>query len=144
MKKHDVQLQPGDIVELHVHEDRLGQPWKGLSSKEERFLAKATEGKVQVIGGDAKMDLKEIRFVAPVFVETPAGWIPLPRKPGIQSVRASTLMGQRIRIEMTRNGETYDDVDPSLVFLREGDQLKRQQPGGSTRPRPPAVPPPAR
>ncbi|RYD60912.1 MAG: hypothetical protein EOP83_18310 [Verrucomicrobiaceae bacterium] len=120
--------------------DRLGQPWKGLSAKEERFLGKATEGKVQVIGDDAKIDLKEVRFKAPSFVETPAGWIPLPRKPGIQSVRASTLMSERMWIEMTRNGEAYEDVEPSLVFLRDGDQLKKQRPGGSQRPRPPARP----
>jgi len=126
IKKHDVALQAGDMVELGVHEDRLGQPWKGMSAKEEAFLAKALQGRVQIVGMDAQMRLEEIRYKAPGFVETPAGWIPVPPASGVQSARASALLSEAQSVTATRNGEAFFTGAPSGLFMKDGDQIKIQ------------------
>jgi len=141
IKKHDLSLQAGDIIELQVHEDRPGQPWKGLPAKEEAFLAKALQGRIQIVDPDSQMRLEEIRYKAPVFVETPAGWIPVPTKSSVQSARASALVSSADSIEVTRHGETFRRVSPYLLFLKDGDQIKLQK-QSPQQPRPRIVPSP--
>ncbi|MCW1886125.1 ankyrin repeat domain-containing protein [Luteolibacter flavescens] len=127
VRKLDTQLQPGDVVELSVQQDRLGQPWKGLSGKEAGFLTRATQGRVQIIDRRGNIRLEEIVFRPPVFRETAAGWLPLSPGGSSQTVRASSWTGALNEVEVSRGGTSYSRVNPASVFFRDGDQMNLQR-----------------
>ncbi|MCW1886124.1 tetratricopeptide repeat protein [Luteolibacter flavescens] len=146
LRKHDIALRAGDIVELHVRMDRLAQLWKGLSEKEAAFFTRSLQGRIQVIDSQSQTRMVEIRYEAPAYVETSAGWLPLPGKTGQPTVRASILLPNESGISITRDGGSYHNVVSSRIFLKDGDQISLGKfPVEISRPRvvPPPVNPPA-
>ena len=131
-KKADFALQAGDVVEIPLLKERLAEPWKGYSPKENAFFAKALAGQVQIIDSDGNLSVKEIDYYAPLFRETEIGWVPLPTGKGVPSTRA-TWFGNSSDIEIKRGGVTEKNSSRT-TFLRDGDEIR---PARAEQPRPP-------
>ncbi|MEO7101125.1 MAG: hypothetical protein ABI162_17350 [Luteolibacter sp.] len=101
-------LMAGDVVEISLIKEHLNQPWKGFSDKENAFFSKALAGRVQVIDKDGNLTSREIGYKAPRYIETEAGWIPLPPASGVPSTRAWWLV---------------DYSDNNGNFVKRGDRI---------------------
>lgn len=142
-RKADVVLLAGDVVEVSLLKDRLGEPWKGFSAREETFFAKALSGRVRITAKDGSMSVRDLVFQAPRFQETEIGWIPLPPETGIPSMRGSWLSLDEFMLTK-REAQESSLIRASEVFLRDGDDAVLTD----TRPRQPlpqqrVVPPPS-
>lgn len=69
----DIDLQPGDIVELKPLPDRLGEPWTGFDQATAPFFEKALTYNIRIkpITGDEISGT--VRWMAPTFHHTKAG-----------------------------------------------------------------------
>jgi hypothetical protein len=138
-RKADVMLQPGDVVEISLLKNCLGEPWKGFNSQEEEFFAKALRGRVRITDGQDNITVRDLLYKVPRFFETDIGWVPLPPETGIPTIRGSWL---------TRDGSMWvvrgkvesGILPPSTFFLRDGDVIRTQE--GQRQPRPRVVVPP--
>ncbi|HSP44123.1 MAG TPA: hypothetical protein VLO11_14710, partial [Luteolibacter sp.] len=130
-KKADVMLQPGDVVEISLLKDRLDEPWKGFSAKEEAFLAKALGGRFKVTDAQKDITVRDLFYNAPRFVETEIGWVPLPPETGIPTVRGSWLT-RDAEMWVIRGDVESSILPPSMLFLRDGDEVWTQK--GQPRP----------
>jgi hypothetical protein len=119
-RKADVVLQIGDVVEVSLLKDRLGERWKGFSAREETFFAKALSGRVRITDKDGGMTVRDLLFRAPRFQETEIGWVPLPPETGIPSMRGSWLVGESF-METNQGTPQSETVKASEFFLRDGD-----------------------
>ncbi|MEM7393515.1 MAG: hypothetical protein AAF492_14310, partial [Verrucomicrobiota bacterium] len=90
----DIQLQPGDLIELPVHEDRIHQPWNGFDEATRRFFKKALTYTIRVHAGGTATE-REVSWTAPLFVQTPAGTIGLSPGPGPASMQIEDVLGER-------------------------------------------------
>jgi hypothetical protein len=128
IKKADHELQAGDVIELRVRADRPVGDWKGFSPKEEQFLAKALQGRIQFTGAHATVSLEQINYKAPRYAETQAGWLPISPEVGSPGVKASEILKHEgisgSLIDVTRAGTTRERQSPSAVFLGDGDVVK--------------------
>jgi ankyrin repeat protein len=140
-RKADVPLQPGDVVEIPLLKDRVGEPWKGFSAKEEAFFAKALGGRLTFTDARNDITVRDLLYQAPRFVETELAWVPLPPQTGVPSVRGSWLT-QDGSMWVIRGKVESSILPPSRLFLRDGDEVRTQ--GGQTQPRPRVVVPPPR
>jgi ankyrin repeat protein len=122
-KKADVMLQPGDVVEISLLKDRLGEPWKGFNSQEEAFFAKALIGRVRVTDGGGYITVRDLLYKAPRFFETDIGWVPLPPETGVPSVRGSWLIREGWMI-VRRDNASSENQQASGVFIRDGDDIQ--------------------
>jgi hypothetical protein len=129
----DVRLQAGDVVEISLLKDQLGEPWKGFNAKEEAFFAKALDGRVQVTDAKSDITVRDLLYKAPRFVETEIGWVPLPPESGVPTVRGSWLT-QGGFMEVNRGQVQSGDISSFWIFLRDGDEV-RTQPVPQPRPR---------
>ena len=136
-RKADVMLQMGDVVEIPLLKDRLGEPWKGFTEREVTFFAKALGGRVQITDKDGNITVRDLVFQAPRFQETEIGWIPVPPASGIPSVRGSWLTRDE-RLDVKRGEIQSGSQQPLSLFLRDGDVIQTQ----GSRPRPRVNPPP--
>jgi ankyrin repeat protein len=143
-RKADVVLLAGDVVEVSLLKDRLGEPWKGFAAREETFFAKALSGRVRITAKDGSMTVRDLVFEAPRFQETEFGWVPLPPETGIPSMRGSWLTGDEF-METKRGTQESSQIRASEVFLRDGDAALLSE-TRSQRPQPPPrmVLPPSR
>jgi ankyrin repeat protein len=139
-RKADVPLQLGDVVEISLLKDRVGEPWKGFSAKEDAFFSKALGGRVQVTDAQSDITVRDLLYQAPRFVETETGWLPLPPVTGLPTLRGSWLT-RETHMWVIR-GEVESRVLPSSeLFLRDGDDVRTR--GGSQQARPRVrIPPP--
>ncbi len=135
-RKADVMLQIGDVVEVSLLKDRMGEPWKGFSGREETFFALALSGRVRITGNEGEMAVRDLVFKAPRFQETEIGWVPLPPESGIPSMRGSWLTPDD-SMEINRETQEGIRVRASQVFVRDGDDVL-------TGPQPRPVPHPSR
>ena len=135
-KKADVMLQPGDVVVISLLKDRLGEPWKGFTAKEEAFFAKALRGRVRFTDMEGNMTVRDLRYQTPRFLETDIGWIPLPPESGMPGFRGSWFTEERL-INVIRDHAGSRGQNASELFIRDGDAV---QVAGTRRQR--AVPPP--
>jgi tetratricopeptide (TPR) repeat protein len=136
-RQADVTLQAGDIVEIPQLPGLAGTPWKGFTDAEGRFFAKALDCKVQVIFNEGGIDLREIRYQVPRFIEVAGQAIPLPPLSGVDTLKASIALDQEWDIvEVTRPGVKASIV-ASRAFLRDGDVITV----GTRPPRPRVLPP---
>jgi hypothetical protein len=135
-RQADVMLQAGDRVEIFLLKDRLDQPWKGFTAAEEAFFNKALAGRVQVIDSDGKVTIRELNYRQPRFIETESGWITVPPKTGVASVRASWVT-QAATVTVKRNDGLTGDAEAIYFFLRDGDEVRTR----NNQPRPRVVPP---
>nr|MCU0780783.1 hypothetical protein [Akkermansiaceae bacterium] len=141
-RKADVPLQHGDVVEISLLKDRVGEPWKGFSAKEEAFFAKALGGRLTVTDARNDITVRDLLYQAPRFIETETGWVPLPPQTGVPSVRGSWLT-QDGSMWVIRGKVESSILPPPSFFLRDGDEVRTQ--GGQPRqPRPRVVAPPQR
>ncbi len=140
-RKADVVLQIGDVVEVSLLKDRLSEPWKGFSAREETFFAKALSGRVRITDKDGGMAVRDLIFRAPRFQETEIGWVPLPPETGVPSMRGSWLTRDEF-METNRETQESSSVRATEVFVRDGHDVwtSTQQ----RQPRPVVVPPPSR
>lgn len=119
-RKADVMLQMGDVVEIPLLKDRLGEPWKGFTAREETFFAKALGGRVQITDQNGNMTVRDLVFQAPRFQETEIG--------GIPSIRGSGL--NRDEWLDVKRGDSQSSTGRNYeIFLRDGDVIQT----GSTR-----------
>lgn len=124
-RKADVELQAGDIVEIPQVAGQAGNPWKGFTEAESRFFAKALDCKVQAIDLQGGIELREIRYQAPRFIELAGQWIPLPPTSGTGTLNAGWAIGQGSNtVKVTRMGKDSGALPASSVYLREGDVVK--------------------
>ena len=146
VKKADVTLLPGDVVELRVRANRPNQEWLGFSPKEESFLAKALQGTFQMIDPQAAVSLQQINYKAPAYLETPAGWLPTTPEAGVASVTGDRVLGRQSpgsAITINRDGIDYGPFNRESAFLRDGDVVKFvQRNSPAVRPRTPRLQPP--
>lgn len=128
-RKADIELKAGDIVEIPQLPGRSGTPWKGFTEAESRFFAKALDCKVQVINPEGGIELREIRYQAPRFIEVAGQGIPLPPTSGTDSLNAGTALGQgSSTIGVTRHGDEWQVTLPaSRAYLRDGDVIRIHQ-----------------
>ncbi len=143
-RKADVMLQGGDIVEIPLKRDALGLPWKGFGDGESRFFTKVLSGNVQMVDGVGNVTFSPIDWRPVKFIETEAGWLPVPEEDGVPSPRAWWLT-QDTGGTITR-GNITDSSNASFVFLRDGDEFRAnsgggQFQGGQRQPRARVVPP---
>jgi hypothetical protein len=145
-RKDDVELQPGDVVELPLKTDLLAQPWNGFSAEEERFFRKALGGFVTLKTGDGIIEQQEILYHQPEWRQTPHGLMSLPPKQGVASTRA-THVSQRLNFTRMMRGD--DSLLVLSAFVRDGDHLfgtegSRVRVPGPIEPRKSVVSPPPR
>jgi ankyrin repeat protein len=137
-RKFDVDLQPGDIIELPVIESQKGKPWPGFSEEEKRLFTLALSGRIQFIDSQERI-LRDVQFVMPQVIDTGHGLITAPSKTGTSSLRAPALYKpsqsyENWSVTLTRNGE--DRVTPlNTILVRDGDILDfTRQPSGPVQP----------
>ncbi|MES2660527.1 MAG: ankyrin repeat domain-containing protein [Verrucomicrobiota bacterium] len=150
-RKADVMLQASDIVEISLKQDVLNETWKGLGDDESRFFALALSGMVQMVDGAGNVTFSEIDWRPVKFIGTEAGTVPVPEEGGVPSTRAWWLT--RGTSGTITRGNLTESSNPSLVFLRDGDECRLNsgasqsfepipQPGQPRQARPRVVPPP--
>jgi ankyrin repeat protein len=122
-RKVDVILLPGDVVEVSLLKDRLGEPWKGFSAQEESFFAKALSGRVRVTDNEGNITVRDLIYKAPRFIESEWGWIPLPPESGIASIRGVWLIPNGTII-LKRGDYQSGDQQASGTFIQDGDEIK--------------------
>jgi tetratricopeptide (TPR) repeat protein len=142
-RKFDVDLQPGDIVELPVIESSKGKPWSGFSEGEKRLFALALSGRIQFIASQERI-LRDVQFVMPQVIDTGHGLITVPSKTGTSSLRAPDLYNsaqyEDYKVALTRNGEDHMTY-LSSILVRDGDLIDvTRQPNGAV-PRQPMIQP---
>jgi ankyrin repeat protein len=122
-KKADVMLQPGDVVEISLLKDRLGEPWQGFNAREQAFFARALGGRVQVTDDAGGITVRDLLYKSPRFFETNIGWVPLPPETGMPSLRGSWLLREEW-LNLTRGDSQSGNQKASEVFLRDGDEVR--------------------
>ena len=76
-REKDVSLKAGDIVELRVKEERVGQPWRGFDTATIRFFKKALTYDLTLAPRDGEELKKTVTWSPPSFHPTPAGTVGL-------------------------------------------------------------------
>ena len=93
----DIDLLPGDIVELPVLEDRIGQPWDGFDEATIRFFEKAMTYDFEFKPLDAKeAERRSVRWMAPSFHRTPAGVVAINKRAAPSSMQVEDVVKKRI------------------------------------------------
>ncbi|GAA5119021.1 tetratricopeptide repeat protein [Luteolibacter yonseiensis] len=122
-RKLDVDLQAGDIVDIRLKEEKLGEPWKGFDEREIRFFNLVLSGQVQVVDGQGGVSFSAIDIRPLNYVATDLGLLPVPSEKGQPSPRAWWFLNGGTSEAVTRGG-IRDDSNPQMVFLRGGDELR--------------------
>lgn len=134
-RKFDVNLQPGDIVELPVIEGQKSKPWPGFSEAEKRLFALALSGRIQFIDSTERI-LRDVQFVMPQVINVGHGLITVPSKTGTSSLRAPALYKpsqsyDNYNVTLTRNGQDRL-LTLSTILVRDGDIIDfTRQPNGA-------------
>ena len=123
IRKADVELQGGDIVEIASLPADDAKQWAGLSLREESFLSAALSCRIQVTDGNGNIRVQEIRYRAPKMVSIDAGLIPIPVAESVSSLRGSASIQSSMNPNVSRNGQEGVNLSLSQVFLREGDRI---------------------
>ena len=146
-RQADVQLQPGDLIEVPIRQDQTPTPWLGFTPQEERFFAKALNCKVSVTDAEGATQLKAIEYQQPRYVETAAGVIALPPTTGTATLAVSTASGfVNPSTDYLVRGDAQSQLnDWTIAFVRNGDAILSSNVIHSAQgrlPRPRVVPPP--
>ncbi len=146
VRRADVPLQPGDVVELPQKPGPLDQAWTGFSKEEERFFRKTLGGVVMIRKQDGIIKPVEISYQQAAWQQTPHGLIPLAPAKGVSSARLRLLTGMEARgLQLKRDGHTLT-IDRIDAFVRDGDEIivggvYVPAPQGGRQPRPRMAPP---
>jgi hypothetical protein len=136
----DVELQPGDIIELPVKMPPPASPWTGFDAAQLRFFQKVlaaqyTERK------DEEIVRKSLDYQQPRWRHWPGGLVAVHPATGAASARG---FGQG----MERGGKRFGKSAHAVWFIRDGDKLggyyypQDRFPVPGRQPRPRVVPPP--
>jgi ankyrin repeat protein len=123
VRKADVELRMGDIVEISSLPADDAKPWTGLSLREESFFSKALSCRIQVTDPTGNIRVQEVRFRAPKIVSIDAGSVPLPVPEAVSSLRGAASLSSNSSPNVSRNGQSGINLNLSDVFLREGDRI---------------------
>lgn len=123
VRKADMTLQGGDIVEIPVLPADDAKPWSGLTPTEESFFSKALSCRIQVIDRTGDIRVQEIRYRAPKVVGTEAGPVLLPAPDSVSSLAGSTMLISSPTPKVSREGLEDAAIHPSHLFLKEGDRI---------------------
>jgi len=140
VKKSDVVLKAGDIVELRVRKNRPAGDWRGFSPKEELLLAKMMQGQFQHSDGEGRITLQQLTYKAPIYRETKAGWLPTTPPGGSASMTFADVLkrpnnqGTPTFANLTRGDEAFHNLPNKNVFLRDGDVVNDATSGFPPRP----------
>ncbi len=140
----DLELQPGDVVELPVLKEKPAEPWLGFDEKTVRFLSKALSYRITVATG-GRVVMLPLEFTPATFTQTGAGLAISPNlanratTPNVSTIAAQVLNGAGFNAELQRAGRIgkMGEIDGG-VFLRDQDFLTISQ----TSPPPPPPPQP--
>lgn len=138
----DIELQPGDIVELPLLKND-SEPWKGFTAGQSRYFHKALSGNIQILPKNEEPKLLHLDWQPVVWRDTTAGTLPFRPQTGFVTTRPAsqdgiTRMINSNEVVVERGQESPSTVSTDFVFLRDGDRLftDRQSPSPSPRPRP--------
>lgn len=135
VRKADVPLQPGDVVELPQKPGTGDQAWTGFTKEEERFFRKSQDGVLMVRKPDGIIEPVEISYQAPTWQQTPQGLIPSAPASGVSSSRLKALTGMEARgLKLKRDGHELT-IDANDAFVRDGDEIIAATPIRQPRPR---------
>jgi ankyrin repeat protein len=123
VRKTDVELRMGDIVEISSLPTDDAKPWAGLSLREESFFSKALSCRIQVTDPTGNIRVQEIRFRAPKIVSIDAGSVPLPVPEAVSSLRGSASLQSNSNPTLSRKDQPGLNLSLGAVFLREGDRI---------------------
>jgi ankyrin repeat protein len=162
----DLELRPGDVVELPLKAPADAAPWTGFTPEQARFFRKALSVRL-LVTRQGKVSQLDFAYEPPAWRATRFGLLPLPPAAGFATVRLSALQQLRHQeIQQSSNGfgsgssgfsTTYSgrsikrgsgppwdifggfstDRDP---FLRDGDSVSDQSSGRRVQPGAPVVP----
>jgi hypothetical protein len=122
VRKADVELQAGDIVEIPSLLADGAKPWTGLSAREESFFSKALSCRIQVTDSSGNIRVQEVRYRAPKVVSTDAGLIPVPVSEAVTSLNGKASL-QSDSAHVSRSGSEEVNLSLGEIFLREGDRI---------------------
>ena len=91
-RSKDIELMPGDIVELPAHEDRLDQVWEGFAPNTAGFLEKALSYNIRFVAADFNETSLALGWKAPAFYQTKAGLIAVAPTGSPVNLRASNAV----------------------------------------------------
>ena len=97
VRKSDVALEPGDIIELPLKPDK-SKPWAGLGQEEIRFLRKALDRRV-FVNRNSQISQVELNYQPPRWRQTAFGLMPFPPAEGFATFRLSAVDDWLTKIE---------------------------------------------
>lgn len=125
VRKMDVPLLPGDVVELPLLGERVDQPWKGFSELEVLFFRKALSGAFSIRKEDGIIESVKMVYHQPEWKETAHGLIPWVAKEGASAMRFSSFSQRSLsNCVLKRDGDQLPIGRISDPFLRDGDQVE--------------------
>lgn len=143
-RKFDVELLPGDIVEIPVIEGKAGESWKGFSEAQNFLFVKALSCRVQFSDGSQQI-LRDVTFAPPRIIDTGTGLLPVPLGEGSPVLNARDVLGGNIDgdqiVKLTR-GNQSESKSIGKIFLRDGDRIEMKSSDLSPRIQPQIVVPP--
>jgi ankyrin repeat protein len=147
-KKSDITLQFGDIVEIPQKAAQAGKPYHGLTPAEANFFSKALSCRIQWAEENKPIQIRELHYQAPRFIEFEGNWIPLWPQSGTPSLRAIFALDTSVAVTRNLTGS----YGGSYHYLRDGDIVRSDnslispppapQPTRPSRPRIVPIPPP--
>jgi hypothetical protein len=163
----DLELRPGDVVELPLKAPADAAPWTGFTPEQARFFRKALSVRL-LVTQQGKVSQLDFAYEPPAWRATRFGLLPLPPTAGFATVRlseASRAVRQRQRLEIDQSSGNFGggysmnfygesikrgsgppwsnfggfsaDRDP---FLRDGDSVSDQSTARRIQPGVPVVP----
>ena len=126
-RQADVDLQPGDIVELPLKNPRPAEPWAGFTAAEARFFHKALAGNFVIHGGGEILQ-KEINYQPPRWLPTPHSLLVFAPESGSASSRFLDVMKgwNSGTTGLERGGQRFLVAESHMLFLRDGDKVGSQ------------------
>ncbi|MEZ5305247.1 MAG: hypothetical protein R3F11_32085, partial [Verrucomicrobiales bacterium] len=107
----DVELQPGDVVELSPIVEKSGQPWSGFEDNVARFLEKALSFEVIFRGRDNSESRHRFEWKAPRFIATKAGPV---------AIRDENAMGFQAGKVWELLADPKNQSVPEMGWVRDG------------------------
>lgn len=101
-RKADIELRPGDIVEIRLLPDHEKVPWKGFDPNVTRFIAKALKYDIKLTPTAEPQQSVQVQWVPPHWFETSAGPIAVGKtnqKPFIMKVNEIGLILTETRLK---------------------------------------------
>ena len=123
-RKADLELFPGDRVELPLKVMKPDQTWNGLTPEEERFFRKALAGTVTVRNQDGIIETIAIRYHQPEWMATPHGLIPLVPANGVATPRFFELTGMSGFDSFLKRDGFELGISLANPLLRSGDEIR--------------------